>query len=246
MKSSSCGGYAYAGAVGEGRAVDGIGHPLPGAGRWTGEADPDRALLVEIARGSQPAMEQFYRRYGARIYRFALARLNDPLAADDIVNDVMLKVWTDAGRFRADAQVSTWVLGIAYHRAMDLLRVKYRQSGEPLDEQLQDSGEPELSTVLVAAEDAQRVQRALQRLSDVHRTVLHLAFFEDLGYDRIAEILGVPEGTVKSRVFHAKQVLKRHLSEPQEKSPVAGAPEVLPGVAEEQELPPGGQIAKSI
>jgi RNA polymerase sigma-70 factor, ECF subfamily len=174
--------------------------------------DSDERLLAEVGRRSRSAMDELYRRHAPRVYRFAFARIGDPLAADDVVNEVMLKVWLEASRFRARSRVSTWILGIAHHQSMDYLRARYRHPAEPLDERMADPDEVDMPAVLAAAESAANVRRAMERLSEEHRAVLHLAFFEDLGYDRIAEILGCPEGTVKSRVHHAKLLLKRYLA----------------------------------
>jgi RNA polymerase sigma-70 factor (ECF subfamily) len=175
--------------------------------------NPDRALLARIARGDQQAMEHFHRRHSGRVHRFALARVDDPLEADAITNDVMMKVWDEAGAYRGTSSVTTWVLGIAYHRAMDSLRSRYRHAAAPLDEGLVDDAAVDMTALMETVQDARRVQAALARLDPQYRTVLHLAFFEDLPYEQIAKILGCPEGTVKSRVFHGKQLLKRYLSQ---------------------------------
>lgn len=175
------------------------------------DAFSDEVLIRQIAGGSRPAMERFYRRHAARIHRFALSRTGDPLAADDVVSETMLRVWTDARHFRADSRGSTWWLGIAFHLAMNLMRSRYRHPCEPVDDETPEFDPIDVGAAIDGARDAARVQAAMAKLSDDHRTVLHLAFFEDLGYEDIAGILGCPEGTVKSRVFHAKQQLKRRL-----------------------------------
>jgi RNA polymerase sigma-70 factor (ECF subfamily) len=184
------------------------------AGSVTGSTRTDEELLRSIAGGNVGAMDQFYRRHAHRIYRFALARTSDEIAAQDVLGETMLKVWSEAGRFRAQSRPSTWWLGIAYHLAIDYMRTRYRRPTEPLDDEMPDPDATDASAALAAAQDAARVRAAIAKLSVDHRVVLHLAFFEDLGYERIAEILDCPVGTVKSRVFHAKQALKLRLSRP--------------------------------
>lgn len=176
------------------------------------DQDPGRALLRRIGRHDRQAMADFYTRFQESVFRFALARTGDPAFASEVLNDTMLCVWQDAGRFRGEARVLTWLLGIAYRKAMDQMRRALRHPAEVLDENLEDEGASvDLAEVLQRMDDIQRVHAAIARLSDAHRTVLHLAFFEDLPYAEIAAVLACPEGTVKTRVFHAKQTLKRLL-----------------------------------
>lgn len=171
-------------------------------------------LLSRIADGSEAALQEFYESYDARIYGFALKRLNDPADAADVLNDVMLEVWRSAGRFEGRSKPLTWVLGIAYYKVSDILRRRGRGAlSIELDEEMADENSPVATEILSGLEDAKQVRRCLDQLSDAHRVVVHLAFFEDLSYPEIAEIADCPVGTVKTRMFYAKQVLKRCLSQ---------------------------------
>ncbi len=173
-----------------------------------------RQLLQRIASGNEAALADFYRLYEARIYRFAQARLNDPFAAADILNEVMLEVWKQAGHFEGRSKLSTWLLGITRHKVLDRLRLRQRShpsQHQELDDRLADES-PSHEAVIAAARDAERLRQCLDRLPDSQREVLHLAFYEDLGYREIASLVDCPEGTVKSRVYHAKEALKRCLS----------------------------------
>ncbi len=184
------------------------------------EPVPDAAvLLARIADGSEQALAHFYKSFHARVYAFVLRRLNDPAEASDILNEVMLEVWRSASRFESRSQPLTWVLGIAHHKVLDALRRRGRRQTEELDESLADEDAPSASDLMNAAQNAAFLRHCLDRLSDAYRMVMHLAFFEDLPYPEIAEIVECPLGTVKTRVFHAKRLLKECLSSQLARSP---------------------------
>ena len=170
-----------------------------------------RELLDRIARGDESALSDFYRAFEGPVYRFVLSRLNDSFEAADIVKEVMMEVWRHAARFEGRSKVTTWVFGIARHKTIDRLRKRRPDHGEELDENLPDDDSPDPVACLVAAENAEFIQLCMERLSEPHREVVHLAFFEDLPYAEIAGIVDCPEGTVKTRMFHAKKALQRCL-----------------------------------
>lgn len=174
--------------------------------------DPGQKLIQGIASRDRKAMERFYGLYQEKVYRFAASRLNDPEAAADILNEVMLKVWTDGRGFRGESRVLTWVLGITFHKSMDRMRDRYRYPASELDPDLVEEDALDMSVVMERVNDVQRVQGAMARLPDLQRTALHLAFFEDMPYAEIAAVMGCPEGTVKTRVYHGKQALKQLLA----------------------------------
>ncbi len=176
------------------------------------DAESAEALLERIAAGSEVALEAFYRLTHRRVYAFTLKRVGDPAVAADILNDVMLQVWHHAGRFEGRSRAMTWVLGIAHHKVMDALRRRGREDRhEELDDSIPDEDSAGGLDAVAGVEDASAVRRCLEKLSDAHRTVVHLAFFEDLSYAEIADIAGCPLGTVKTRMMHAKNALKRCL-----------------------------------
>lgn len=179
-----------------------------------GIAADDATLLAGIARGRERDMAEFYRLYHGRIYAFVLRRLRNAADAAEVANEVMLEVWRGAASFEGRAKALTWVMGIANHKAVDRVRRTGRDAAfEELDpDELADEREA-AADLLAQLQDAELVKRCLERLPEVQRAVVHLAFFEDLGYGEIASILGCPEGTVKTRIFHAKKGLKRCLGE---------------------------------
>lgn len=171
-----------------------------------------RRLLTAIAGGDDSAMEEFYRLYEKDVYAFVRFRLDDPHAAADIVNEVMLVVWRTAGRFKGGSKVRTWLLGIANNKALDVLRRRGKRSHEELDEEkLPETSPASGERVVAAAQHRRYVRTCLEGLSDQHRQVVHLAFFEELSYGEIADIVDCPAGTVKTRMYHARISLKRCL-----------------------------------
>ena len=166
-------------------------------------------LLAAIADGSEAALSDFYRMYHSRIYSFIARRVHNNADAADVLNEVMMEVWRHAGAFQGRSQVLTWVLGIAQHKTVDCLRRRspHLELDDGVEENLEDEREG-AAEVLARQQDEALMRYCIGKLSDSHRTVVHLAFFQELGYTEIAKILACPEGTVKTRMFHAKQKLK--------------------------------------
>ncbi len=171
----------------------------------------DLTLIRKIAKGDEQALEHFYRIYEPRIYAFALSRLNNPHTSGDILNEVMLAVWRGAESFEGRATVKTWVLGIAHHKIMDHLRTRDKHDTDDLDPEAPEASGQDVMTILNHFQEAEHLRQALNNLTDEHRQVLHLAFFEDLSGREISEIIGCPETTVRTRIHYAKKALKRWL-----------------------------------
>ncbi len=173
----------------------------------------DEQLLHAMACDDMAAMTTFYRRHEMRVYRFLLSKLNDSFVAADILNEVMLEVWRSANRFAGRSKVTTWVLGIANNKALTYWRKQGQREFTELDDNLpDDTPEADLEQTLAAVQDGEVLHASMQNLSPPHREILHLVFFEELDYAEITSILQVPEGTVKSRVYHAKKLLKKQLA----------------------------------
>lgn len=169
------------------------------------------ALLARIARRDETALKSFYDQFEARVYRYAHSRLNDSFAAADVLNEVMLEVWQHAAKFAGRSKVSTWILGIARHKVIDHMRRERRHATEAYDFETADEDAPPAADAIAGLQDADRLERCMQKLSDAHRETVHLAFFEQLSYAEIGGITGCPEGTVKTRIYHARQALKHCL-----------------------------------
>jgi RNA polymerase sigma-70 factor (ECF subfamily) len=169
--------------------------------------------IRRIAQGDERAFERLFRCYAPRIFRFAMSYLNDPALAEEVVQETMIAVWKNAKDYKEQSQVSTWILGIARNKALDRARARQREPEllREIDRRASARATPEQ----IARRDSQaeRVRSALEKLSPEHREVIMLAFYNELSYSEIAQILNCPEGTVKSRVYYAKEQLKRILSE---------------------------------
>ena len=181
--------------------------------RTTEDDAEDRALLARVGAGDRRAFDVLYTRHERRVYRYLLTLIADPHAAEDVLVEVMTIVWRDAAKFAGGSRATTWMLGIARHRALDARRSKARTSRDaPLEDVAEPASEADGPQEIMHRDlQAAEVKRALAELSTEHREVLQLAFFEELGYEEIAALLGIPENTVKTRVYYAKRQLKTHL-----------------------------------
>lgn len=160
------------------------------------------AWVARAARGDHDALTALYDAYAGPVYGFGLRRLGDPSLAEELVQTVLLRVWRDARRYEPErASVRTWVFTIARSTAIDL----HRRRPRPTEEL------PDVTDTLDELEDlirAEAVRAALERLTDEHREVLDLAYVHGLPQREIAERLGLPLGTVKSRTFYALRAFR--------------------------------------
>ncbi len=168
----------------------------------------DHELLGHVARGEEEALHELYRRYGTRVRRFARLLTGREHLADEVVQETFLALWSGAGSYGGRAKVSTWLLGIARNQAHAALRREAK--GARLDSVPSELPDPREE--VEQEQRAAQVRAALTRLPPEQREVVFLAFYEALPYRDIGELLGVPEGTVKSRMYHAKRKLTEVLS----------------------------------
>lgn len=169
----------------------------------TRPATDDAALLARAASGDEEAVAALYSAYAGPLYGFGLRRLGDAELAEDLVQAVMTRLWRSGGRYDpARGSVRTWVYTIARTTAIDLYRRQPR--AEPREHLPENAAVDELERLL----RAEAVRAALDRLSGEHREVLELAYFRGLPQALIAERLGLPLGTVKSRTFYALKALR--------------------------------------
>jgi RNA polymerase sigma-70 factor, ECF subfamily len=171
----------------------------------SGQARSDEALIGAIAAGDRRAMQALYARHNVRIYRFVLRLTNDSSLAEDIVSEVFIDVWRGAEGFKVKSRVSTWMLAIARHKTLSALR---RRSDEQLDEDAAAAIADPADDAETTANNRDRsaiVQQCLSQLSALHREVLDLVYYHEKSVDEVAEIVGAPINTVKTRMFYARK-----------------------------------------
>ena len=161
----------------------------------------DQELLGRITAGDENALAALYHSYYQRLGRFLIRMVNDPELVVEVINDVFLVVWQKSASFRGDASVSSWIIGIAYRKALKALR-----KSRPW------SSLEQVDTAALAAPDGAHasleLESSLAHLSPAHRAVMELTYFFGYSYSEIGEILDCPENTVKTRMFHARRLLR--------------------------------------
>jgi RNA polymerase sigma factor (sigma-70 family) len=170
-------------------------------GRRRARERTDEELLEAVAAGDEEALGALYDRFGRVAYGVAVRILRDRALAEDAVQEAFLALWRSADSYRQErAKPSTWILTLVHRRAVDLVRREDRRRGEPLDE----APEPVVGNVPEEANLRERrtaVQAALRELPADQRQALELAYYGGFTQSELAERLGVPLGTVKSRMF---------------------------------------------
>ena len=180
--------------------------PVTATGRPVGAVQTsDEALVQLIASGDKKALQVLFARHNVRVFRFVLRFLGDESVAEDLVSEVFFDVWRQADRFESRSQVSTWLLAIARNKALSVLR---RRTTEELDEEVAEFIEDPSDNPEVAMQKTQRnavLQDCLGQLSPAHREIVDLVYYHEKSIDEVAEIIGVPQNTVKTRMFYARK-----------------------------------------
>jgi RNA polymerase sigma-70 factor (ECF subfamily) len=172
----------------------------------------DLRLAQKISEGDEAAMRQVYDLYSGPLFHFTRSWLADTHAASDVVHETMLEVWKRADRFQGKSSLKSWMFSIARNKSIDQNRKASRMVYTDEDMDNVDVG-PIPDEALSNVQDTDIIQKAILKLSDTHKRMIHLAFYEDLTYKEIAEIEGCPVGTVKTRILHAKKLLVKDLSQ---------------------------------
>jgi RNA polymerase sigma-70 factor (ECF subfamily) len=171
----------------------------------------DEILIGRIAKGDRLAMQVLFARHHVRVYRFVLRLVNDASVAEDTISEVFLDVWRQAGRFEGRSAVSTWLLAIARFKALSALR---KRSDDELDEEaaaaIPDTADtPEVA--LQKKDKSEVLRECLKSLSPEHREIIDLVYYHEKSVEDAAQIIGIPENTVKTRMFYARKRLSELL-----------------------------------
>ena len=180
------------------------------------EAD-DRSLLNGIATKDEAAFERLYKRYYQRLNQFVIRLVRDRRLAEEVVDDTMYAVWKTAARFEGRSNVSTWIFGIAYRRALKTVDGNKRHTyfdhdSDRIDFVADDHADTNPETAITTEDLRRELNEAIDLLSDNHKAVMQLTIM-GYNYDEISDIVECPPGTVKTRMFHARRKLKSIISE---------------------------------
>jgi RNA polymerase sigma-70 factor (ECF subfamily) len=178
------------------------------------ENDEVLRLLGRIENADEAAFRELYRAFSRRLYAYVLRQLNDTAQAEEIVADTLYEVWRQPAKFRGDSQFSTWLIGIARNKVLMAYRSR---KPDALHDDLDDvaesvaADEPGAFEILAQQQRQAGVRQCMEKLSNEHRECVHLVFFEGMPLAEVAALQACPEGTVKTRLFHARQKLKNCL-----------------------------------
>ena len=170
---------------------------------------PEVNMIHKIAKGDLEALESLYHTYKHRLFVYLFRMLNDRESTEEVINDVVHSIWRGAAKFEGKSLLSTWIFGIARKKALTF-RARLKAETSDLDNivPLPDHN-PNPEDKLIRKD---LVKRALRFLSPEHREVIELTFYSGFSYKEISEIIDCPVNTVKTRMFHARQQLRKSLS----------------------------------
>jgi RNA polymerase sigma-70 factor, ECF subfamily len=175
------------------------------------QATSDEALMARIAAGDRDAMRALYVRHHMRVHRFVLRLVRNQTVAEDVISETFLDVWRQAGSFEGRSAVSTWLLAIARFKALSILR---RKKEDELDEDGITALVDPVDNPEVAAQKrdtGQILRQCLTALSRDHREIIDLVYYHEKSVEEVAKIVGIPEATVKTRMFYARKRLSKLL-----------------------------------
>jgi len=167
----------------------------------------DDVLIQRIAGGDRLAMQVLYARHHVRVYRFVLRLVRNESTAEDLISEVFLDVWRQAGRFEGRSAVTTWLLAIARFKALSALRGrKETELDDEMASAIEDtSDDPEAA--MQKKDTGEILRKCLTVLSAEHREIIDLVYYHEKSVEEVAQIVGIPENTVKTRMFYARKKL---------------------------------------
>jgi RNA polymerase sigma-70 factor, ECF subfamily len=176
-------------------------------------AEVEALWIRKIANQDRGAFEDLYRAYRRRLFAYAFRLTGNAERAAEVTNDVMLTVWKQAARFEGHSKPSTWIFGIAHNIAINAAQRDPWRRMTGIEDAGGMAAPGNLPLDAERADLRRRLRGALSELSDDHREVMELTFFQGLSYEEIAAVQGCPVNTVKTRMFHAKKRLQPLLTQ---------------------------------
>jgi RNA polymerase sigma-70 factor (ECF subfamily) len=182
------------------------GTALPRSAR-AAENSSDETLVTRIAAGDQIALRALFARHQVRLYRFLIRMIRDERLAEELLSDVFLSVWRHAAQFEARATVSTWLLAMGRFSALSAMR---RRTEVNLDDQIaygipDSADDPEIS--LQKKDAGEVLRKCVAALTPAQGQIIDLVYYHEKSIGEVAQIVGIPEATVKTRMFYARKKL---------------------------------------
>lgn len=171
----------------------------------------DRQLMARLAGGDESALRALMARHQLRVFRFIVRRVKNEALAEELTNEVFVDAWKHAAGYEGRSQPGTWLLSIAHNRAVSALRKRREETwDEGAAGAIADDGDdPEV--VAQKGDKAAALRRCLDGLSEEHREIIDLVYYQELSVAEVSAVVGVPEATVKTRMFYARKKLSEIL-----------------------------------
>lgn len=167
----------------------------------------DLELIQRIAKGDQSAIQPLFARYNVALFRFLMGMLHNEAIAEEVVNETFLDIWRGAGKFEGKSSPSSWMFAIARNKAISLIR---KRSDLALDEEkaanISDDADTPEQTAL-KTDKAALIKKCMEALSPKHREIINLVYYQEKSIREVSYIVGIPENTVKTRMFNARKQL---------------------------------------
>jgi len=168
--------------------------------------------LKAISAGDEKSMREFFEEHANTVYHYVMGRCGDTIIASDILNTVMMEVWKHGDRFEGRSKISTWLIGMARFKLIDFYRAEKRHQHQELEDDFIDQNTDGEHMVEIT-QYSKGLKSCINKLAGIQKEIVQLTFYSDMAYQEIAEIIECPVGTVKSRMYHAKESLKRCLEQ---------------------------------
>ena len=173
---------------------------------------PEAILIAAIAKGDASAVKRLYAATHVRLFRYLVRQLRNEAVAEEVMNETYLAVWQNAARYEARSAPMTWILSIAHNKAVSTMRKRQEVSGIDEEETGQiadDDDNPEVTSQKL--DKAKSIRLCIDKLGVDHKAVLDLVYYQERSVAEVAEILAIPEATVKTRMFYARKKLSELL-----------------------------------
>lgn len=173
----------------------------------------DAELIKRIAAKDRMAVQVLYGRHHLRLFRFLIRFVRNEAIAEELVNEAFMEVWRSAGKFEGRSSPSSWIFAIGRNKALSVMR---KRSESELDEDAAARIEDGADTPEVVAQKTDKavlIKVCIDKLSAEHREVIDLVYYHERSVKEVSDIVGIPENTVKTRMFHARKKLSVLMAE---------------------------------